>query len=93
MVLNDILLALLAVVIWGTNFVVIKLGLQGLPPILFSALRFLFAALPMVFFIKRPTVSWRLVTGYAMFQFALQFTLLFTGMKLGFPAGLASLVV
>ena len=89
----DILLALLTVSIWGSNFVVIKFGLQGLPPILFSALRFLFAALPLVFFIKPPATSWRLVVGFALFQFAMQFTLLFTGIKLGFPPGLASLVI
>ncbi|WP_151634282.1 EamA family transporter [Noviherbaspirillum aerium] len=89
----DIFLALLVVVIWGFNFVVIKLGLQGLPPILFTALRFLFAALPLVLFIRRPAVSWRLLASYAAFQFAIQFSLLFCGMKLGFPPGLASLVI
>ncbi len=90
---SDILLALLVVVIWGFNFVVIKLGLQGLPPILFTALRFACAALPMVFFIRRPAVPLRLLVGYAAFQFALQFTLLFSGMQFGFPPGLASLVI
>src|SRR5262245_40818110 len=89
----DILLALLVVLIWGFNFVRIKIGCQGLPPLLFAALRFACAALPAVFFIKRPAVPWRLLAGYAMFQFALQFTLLFSGMKLGFPPGLASLVI
>ena len=89
---TDILLALLVVVIWGFNFVVIKLGLQGLPPILFTALRFAFAALPMALFIRRPAVPLRLLVGYAAFQFALQFTLLFSGMHFGFPPGLASLV-
>ena len=90
---TDFLLALATVVIWGFNFVVIKIGLQGLPPILFTTLRFLFAALPLVFFIERPAVPFKLLAGYAMFQFALQFTLLFSGMKLGLPAGLASLVI
>ena len=90
---SDILLALVTVIIWGFNFLVIKIGLQGLPPILFTALRFTFAALPMVFLIKRPAVPWKLLAGYAMFQFALQFTLLFSGMKLGLPPGLASLVI
>lgn len=90
---TDILVALAVVTIWGFNFVVIKIGLQGLPPILFTALRFMFAALPLVFFVKRPAAPWRLVAAYAMFQFAFQFTLLFSGMKLGFPPGLASLVI
>jgi O-acetylserine/cysteine efflux transporter len=89
----DLLAALLVVTIWGFNFVVIKIGLQGLPPVLFTALRFLFAALPIVFFVKRPAVPWRLLAGYAAFQFAVQFTLLFCGMQLGFPPGLASLVI
>lgn len=93
MKLRDILLALVTVIIWGSNFVVIKIGLQELPPILFTAMRFTFAALPMVFFIKRPAISWKLLASYAMFQFAFQFTLLFSGMKLGLPPGLASLVI
>jgi O-acetylserine/cysteine efflux transporter len=93
MTLTDILIALGVVTIWGVNFVVIKIGLQDLPPILFTALRFLFAALPLVFFVKRPQASIGMVFAYGMFQFALQFTLLFTGMKLGLPAGLASLVI
>ncbi|MDB5907218.1 MAG: eamA-like transporter family protein, partial [Massilia sp.] len=59
----------------------------------FTALRFLFAALPLVFFIQRPQTSMGLVLAYGMFQFALQFTLLFTGIKLGLPAGLASLLI
>jgi len=89
----DILIALGLVSVWGFNFVVIKIGLQDLPPVLFTALRFLFAALPLVFFIKRPDTTWKLIIAYGMFQFALQFTLLFSGIKLGLPAGLASLVI
>jgi O-acetylserine/cysteine efflux transporter len=90
---TDILLALGVVSIWGFNFVIIKIGLRDLPPILFTALRFTFAALPLVFFIKRPDAPWRLVLAYGLFQFALQFTLLFCGIALGLPAGLASLVI
>jgi O-acetylserine/cysteine efflux transporter len=93
MTFGDIATALGVVAIWGVNFVVIKIGLRDLPPILFTALRFLCAALPLVFFVPRPQVTLRLVAAYGMFQFALQFTLLFTGIKLGLPAGLASLVI
>lgn len=93
MSIADILIALAVVGIWGFNFVVIKVGLQDLPPILFTALRFLFAAFPLVFFIQRPAIPWKLLAGYGLFQFALQFTLVFSGIKLGLPPGLASLVV
>ncbi|MFZ6657609.1 EamA family transporter [Undibacterium sp. TJN19] len=90
---THILAALLTVIIWGINFVVIKIGLQGLPPVLFTALRFVFAAVPLIFFIPRPQTAWKWIAAYGMFQFAFQFTLLFCGIKLGFPAGLASLVI
>ena len=90
---SDFLLALLTVTIWGFNFVVVKIGLQDLPPLLFSTMRFIFAAIPLIFFIKRPAIPWRLLIGFGLFQFALQFGFLFSGMKLGFPAGLASLVI
>lgn len=93
MKISDIAVTLLVVLIWGFNFVAIKIGLQSLPPVFFTALRFLFAAIPMVFFLPRPTVAWKLLCGYGLFQFALQFTLLFSGMKLGLPPGLASLVI
>jgi O-acetylserine/cysteine efflux transporter len=93
MTFPDVLIALGVVFIWGVNFVVMKIGLQDVPPILFSALRFLFSALPLVFFVRRPQVPWQLVAFYGMFQFAFQFTLLFTGLRLGMPAGLASLVM
>lgn len=88
-----ILAAMIAVITWGVNFVVIKIGLQGLPPVLFTASRFVFAAFPLIFFIPRPQTAWKWIIAYGMFQFAFQFTLLFCGMKLGFPAGLASLVM
>ncbi|PXX47698.1 EamA family transporter [Undibacterium pigrum] len=90
---THILAALLAVITWGINFVVIKIGLQGLPPVLFTASRFIFSALPLIFFVPLPKTSWKWVVAYGMFQFAFQFTLLFCGIKLGFPAGLASLVM
>ena len=34
------------VAVWGTNFVVIRVGLDHLPPLLFATLRFALAALP-----------------------------------------------
>jgi O-acetylserine/cysteine efflux transporter len=86
-------LALMVVTIWGFNFIVVKIGLEVLPPVMFTSLRFLFAALPLVFFVKRPNIPFKLLAGYAMFQFALQFVMLFTGMKLGLGPGLASLVI
>ncbi|MGI9024728.1 MAG: EamA family transporter [Burkholderiaceae bacterium] len=89
----DIFLTLAVVVIWGANFVVMKIGLDVLPPLLFTFLRFLLAAVPLVFFVRRPAVPLRLIAAYGITQFAIQFALLFGGMKLGMPAGLSSLVI
>ena len=93
MPLRDIALVLLVVTIWGSNFVVIKLGLSDMPPLMFTSLRFLFAAVPLVFLRRRPAIAWRWLAAWGLTQFALQFALLFVGIKLGMPAGLASLVI
>lgn len=36
---KDLLLALIVIVAWGVNFVVIRVGLNDLPPMLLGALR------------------------------------------------------
>lgn len=90
---KDILAVLLVVAIWGSNFVVIRVGLDELPPLLFTALRFVFAAFPLVLLVPRPTADWTLIAGYGLFQFAFQFGLLFSGIQFGFSPGLASLVI
>ena len=43
---KDGLLALLVVVVWGLNFVVIKLGLHNMPPLMLAGLRFMLVAFP-----------------------------------------------
>ncbi|HEY4137518.1 MAG TPA: EamA family transporter, partial [Casimicrobiaceae bacterium] len=57
------------------------------------ALRFFFAAVPLVFFIKPPQMPARYVVAYGFAIGVCQFGLLFLGMKLGMPAGLSSLVI
>jgi O-acetylserine/cysteine efflux transporter len=90
---RDLLLALVVVVAWGINFVVIKVGLHGVPPMLLGALRFTLAAVPAVFFVKKPNLPWRWLFAYgATISFG-QFAFLFSAMYVGMPAGLASLVL
>lgn len=91
--LRHLLLALVVVSIWGTNFVAIKVALRELPPLLLCALRFVFVALPVVFFLPRPAIPLRSLLLYGLTMFALHFGFLFLGMKLGMSAGLASLVL
>lgn len=86
-------LAALVAAVWGVNFVVIEIGLDHFPPLLFSALRFLAAALPAVFLVGRPTVAWKWILAVGLVLGVAKFGLLFTGMDLGAPAGLSSLVL
>lgn len=90
---KDLLLALVVIVVWGMNFVVIKVGLEEMPPLLLGALRFLLAAFPAILFIKRPQIPLRWLLAYGLTISFGQFALLFSAMSLGMPAGLASLVL
>lgn len=90
---KDILAALIVIMVWGANFVVIKFGVDEVPPMLLGALRFFFVAFPAVFFVPRPAVSWRYVVGYGATICLGQFVFLFLAIYLGMPAGLASLVL
>ncbi len=93
MPLRDSLLALLVMVVWGVNFVVIDAGLAGVPPLLFVALRFTFVVFPAVLFIPRPVVPWRHLALVGLFMSFGQFGLMYTSLALGMPPGLASLVL
>ncbi|MBF9196539.1 EamA family transporter [Microvirga terrestris] len=93
MPLSHSLFALLVTVIWGLSFVVIKLGVGTTPPLLLAALRFLFAAIPAVFFVPRPKTSWTIIVAYGFFLGVAQFGLLFAAIAFGMPASLASVVM
>lgn len=90
---RHLLLALAVVAVWGTNFVVIKLALGTLPPLLFATLRFAFVLLPAALFIRRPAVPWRLLAAYGVLIGAGQFGLLYVAIGGHIAPGLASLVV
>jgi len=88
-----IVLALLVVAVWGTNFVVIKIGLRDFPPFLFATLRFALTALPWLLFIRRPETRWRWLALFGVFLGAGQFGFLFLAMRADISPGLASLVI
>lgn len=93
MPIRDVLLALVVVAIWGFNFVVIKLSVEALPPILAVALRFALAAFPAILFFKPPKTNWLYVAGFGLsFGFGL-YSFLNLALYLGMPAGLGSVVL
>jgi O-acetylserine/cysteine efflux transporter len=83
---------LLVVLLWGVNFVVIKVGLRGVSPFVLGGLRLLLTAVPAVFFVRRPRLPVRIHVAFALTTFFGQFALLFLAIKLGMPSGLASVV-
>ncbi len=90
---RDLTLILAVTALWGFTFVPIKVALVEVPPFALAALRFLLAAVPVCFFVRRPAMPARSVIAYGLAIGVMQFGLLFLGMKLGMPAGLSSLTI
>lgn len=93
MSITHLFLILLLVVVWGCNFVMIKIGLDGMPPIFLACARFFCTSIPAVFFLKLPEAPFSRVALYGFVIFALQSALFFIGMDLGIPAGLVSILM
>lgn len=93
MPLRSVLLALLITFLWGVNFVVIKLSVAGVSPLLVAALRFTLAAFPAVFLVPRPQIPTTILLGYGLASGVMQFGLLYLAIQMGVSAGLASLMM
>ena len=85
-------LAVLVTFIWGVNFTFIAWGLESFPPLMLTALRFFFTAVPLVFFLKPPKFN-RTLFIYAIGTFVMQYAFVFTAMHLGASAGLTALLL
>ncbi|WP_350560821.1 EamA family transporter [Psychrobacter sp. CAL346-MNA-CIBAN-0220] len=85
-------LAVLVTFIWGVNFTFIAWGLESFPPLMLTALRFFFTAVPLVFFLKPPKFN-RTLFIYAIGTFVIQYAFVFTAIHLGASAGLTALLL
>lgn len=90
---RDRLLAALVALLWGLNFLAVRIGLDYFPPFFLAALRYLLLAVPVILFVPRPDVPLRWLLGYGLGFGAIQFGLLFLAIDVGMPAGLASVVL
>ncbi|MFL8988040.1 EamA family transporter [Pseudomonas sp. QLc11A] len=91
---RDLVLIIGVTVMWGSNYTVIDISLDGIDPFILTALRFTFCALPLVFFIPKPkgvstfvTIVYGLLFGIGMCW------LMNYGMFLGVSAGVTSLLL
>jgi O-acetylserine/cysteine efflux transporter len=90
---QHIILGIFTMAVWGINFVMLKVALVDLPPILLTALRFIFSCLPVLFLPKPAGMTWRHLTIVGLTTFLGQYVLLFVAMALGMPAGLSSVTL
>ena len=86
-------LAVLVTAIWGFNFPVTKLGLAAIDPLLLTALRFTLAALPWVFFVKRPPIAIKWLAAYGLIFGVAMWALINLGIEWGVPPGTAALLI
>lgn len=88
-----LLLCVAVMAVWGSNFVVIKVALEHLPPLTLAALRFTAVFLPAALFLKRPQASWANLAAYGILIGAGQFGALFIALRADVTPGLASLIM
>src|ERR1700721_3347149 len=76
--------AVLVPLLWGYQFVAIKVGVMEFPPLFFLALRFLAISLLLVPFVKRPTrQQFGPIAAISVFLGGLNFGLFYVGLALG----------
>ena len=90
---RDLAAALAVVLVWGVNFVAMKFALRDFTPFQLGTARYVFAVLPLILFIRPPSVPWQWVVLYGLFQGVGQFGILFLALKVGMTAALASVLL
>jgi O-acetylserine/cysteine efflux transporter len=90
---RDLITAAMIVLIWGTNFVAMKIGLRDFTPFQLGAARYLCAALPLILFLPPPKMARKWLLLYGLFQGVGQFGFVFLSLKIGMTAALASVLM
>lgn len=87
------LLALSIVLIWASNFVALRWGLDRMPPLALCFWRFLLSFFPACLFVRVPKANWKLVVGFGVLTGLGQFGALAAAIQGHISAGLASALV
>ena len=90
---KHVVMAFSIVVLWGLNFVALKITVLSLPPIFLAGLRFFLISFPWIFFVKKPKVSNKQFISLPITLGVLQYSLLYYGMSTGLPVGLSAVIL
>lgn len=90
---RDLSAVLIIVIIWGSNFVAMKIGLRDFTPLQLGFFRYLFVILPLIFFVRKPQLPWKWFFIYGFLQGFAQFSFLFLALKIGMSASLAPVIL
>ena len=90
---KHVVMAFFIVVLWGLNFVALKIAVLSLPPIFLAGLRFLLISIPWIFFVEKPKVSKSQFITLPITLGVLQYSLLYYGMSTGLSAGLSAVIL
>lgn len=90
---KHVVMAFSIVVLWGLNFVALKITVLSLPPIFLAGLRFFLISFPWIFFVKKPKVNNKQFFSLPITLGVLQYSLLYYGMSTGLSAGLSAVIL
>jgi len=90
---TDLALGVMVMAVWGFNFIFIKMGVDQLDPLLLTALRFAAAALPAIWFVRRPPVAWRYILAYGVVFGTGVWGMVTFSISAGLSPGMASLLL
>lgn len=92
---RDLALAVIATLILGVNFAVVKVAVGYAPPVFVTALRFAFVSLALIWFFppsKMPPGLWRGVLVFSVFQGLLHHGAMYIGIR-GVDAAIGSIIM
>ena len=90
---KHVVMAFFIVVLWGLNFVALKIAVLSLPPIFLAGFRFLLISIPWIFFVEKPKVSKKQFITLPITLGVLQYSLLYYGRSTGLSAGLSAVIL
>lgn len=90
---KDLSLVIFVMILWGANFSFIKIGLYEIDSLVLAALRFLLCSIPLIFFVKKPDSSQKVLLIYSfLFGFGL-WGISNYAIQNGAPPGVTSLIL